>query len=346
MNEILYYPGFQINNEEWLKFALLYLKDVNTIVPPEADDYLSDTHRYLLGTTDLLNSYRPTYEEIRKSTEDAVWAISRDLENPVKMFGVLGPINIIDYWRQPQNHNFELFQSKFSYQFEEFCRDYGFASFSANGIRIPYQLGIIYMSILAHNIGDYNDMAVITDLEDARKLRSINDKMWKYNKRFEEIKVIKKLISLEIPCGLQDIPLREIVKLRNKNGFQKKLKAFQAAVNELTSIPNNNFTEQSIYEIKRNISFAKESLKSEIVDIGLALSTTILGVHLVFSNNGSDLELLKEMLGLGAIANGIPQVYDKLHRNWDRSLATRYLTDIKNLDRSQAGLRRNLSNIF
>ena len=25
MNELLYYPGFEIKNEKWLKFALLYL---------------------------------------------------------------------------------------------------------------------------------------------------------------------------------------------------------------------------------------------------------------------------------------------------------------------------------
>lgn len=346
MNEILYYPGFQINNEEWLKFALLYLKDVNTIVPPEADSFLSGTHRFLLNETDLLNSYRPTYDEIRKSTEDAIWAISRKLVNPVKIFDVLGELNIIDFWRQPQNHNFELFQSKFSYEFEEFCREYGFVSFSENGIMIPYQLGITYMSILAHNIGDYNDMAVITDLEDERKLRSINDKTWKYNKRFEEIKVIKKLISLEIPCGLQDIPLSRIVKLRNNDRFQKKLHEFQSAVNELTNIPNYNFTEQSVYEIKKNISFTKENLKSDIIGLGVDLSTTLLGVQIVLTNAGGNLELLKEMLGFGAIANGLSQVYGKLQRNWNRRLATRYLTDIKNLDRRQAGLRRNPSNIF
>ncbi|MFP9126791.1 hypothetical protein [Niallia sp. BSM11] len=346
MKDIIYYPGFQINDEEWLKFALLYLNDVNTIVPPEADDYLSGIHRFLLNETDLLASYRPTYEEISKSTEDAIWAITRELENPVKMLGILGEINILDFWRQPQNHNFELFQSKFSYEFEDFCRELGFVSFSENGIMIPYQLGISYMSILAHNIGDYNNMDVITDLKEERKLRKINEKTWRYNSRFEEIKIIKKLISLEVPSGLKDIPLSKIVKLRNNINFQRKLKEFQLAVNELSNIPNSKFTEQSIFEIKRNISNTKESLLSDIIELGTALSTTILGIHIALTNNGGNLELLNETLGLGAVYTGLPQIYSKIKTNRSRSLATRYLTDIQNLDKRQAGIRRNLRSIL
>ncbi|WP_163071119.1 hypothetical protein [Priestia flexa] len=345
MQEIIYYPGFQINNEEWLKFALLYLKDVNTIVPLEADCFLSDTHRFLLDETNLLNSYRPTYDDITKSTEDAVWVISRELENPVKMFGVLGEINIIDFWRQPQNQNFELFQSKFSNGFEEFCQERGFAHRSNNGIKIPYQLGITYMSILAHNIGDYNDMSVITDLAEERQLRKINEKTWKYNKRFEEVKAIQKLISLEVPNGLEEIPLKWIVELRNKDGFQKKLQEFQLAVSELSNMPNKNLTEQSVYEIKQNILSTKESLKSDIIQLGASLSATILGVQIVLSDGGGNPELIKELLGVGAVAN-VPMIYSKVKRNWDRRLATRYLTDIKRLNRRQAGLRRNISYTF
>nr|WP_088327828.1 hypothetical protein [Bacillus cereus] len=345
MNEIIYYPGFQINDEEWLKFALLYLNEVNTIVPPEADDYLTGAHRFLLGETNLLNLYRPDYEEITKSTEDAIWAISKEFEKPVKMFGVLGEINIIDFWRQPQNQNFELFQSKYGFGFEDFCREWGFAHRSEHGIKIPYQLGIIYMSILAHNIGDYKNMSVITDLTEERQLRKINEKTWKYNKQFEEIKVIKNLISLEIPNGLEHIPLEKIVELRNKDSFQRKLQEFQLAVSELSNMPNQNLTKQSVYEIRQNILSVKEDLKSDIIQLGAALSATILGVHIVLNDGGGNVELIKELLGVGVLANA-PMIYSKAKRNWNRSLATRYLTDIRKLDRRQAGLRRNISNTF
>jgi hypothetical protein len=332
MNNLLYYPGFQINNEEWLKFALLYLKDVNTIVPPEADDYLGATHRFLLAETDLLNSYRPTYEEVSKSTADAVSAISKELKNPVKVFGVLGEIDINDFWRQPYNHNFELFQSKFSYEFEDFCRERGFFSRSENGIMIPYQLGIMYMSFLAHNIGEHNNMAVITDLEEEKKLSSINENAWKYNKKFEEIKFIKKLIELQIPGDLNDIPLRSIVKLRNKNSFQRKLREFHLAVNDLVNL-NSNFTEQSLDEVRRSISLTKESLIGDILDLATSLSATTIAVHTVLSNDVGNIERVQEILGYGVLAGTVPQIKDKIQGNWRRSLATRYLTDIKKLKR-------------
>lgn len=345
MNKIIYYPGFQINDEEWLKFALLYLNDVNTIVPPEADNYLSDTHQFLLQETDLLYPYRPTYEDITKSTEDAIWSISRELENPVRIFGVLGELNIVDFWRQRQNQNYELFKSKFSYGFEEFCQRWGFAHSSENGIKIPYQLGVTYMAVLAHNIGDYNDMSVITDLKEERQLRKINEKTWRYNKKFEEIKAIQKLISLEVPNGLESIPLKKIVELRNKDSFQKKLKQFQLAVSELSNISNENLTEQTIYQIKQHILSSKEELRSDIIQLGASLSATILGVQIALSDGGGNSELIKEFLGAGALAS-VPMIYGKVKRNWNKGLATRYLTDIKKLDKRQAGLRRNINYTF
>jgi hypothetical protein len=345
VNGMIYYPGFQINNEEWLKFALLYLNDVNTIVPYEADNYLSDTHKYLLNGTDLLNSYRPTYDEITKSTEDAIWTITRELKNPTRIFGVLGEVNIIDFWRQPQNQNFELFHSKFSYGFEEFCQEYGFFHSSKNGIMIPYQLGISYMSILAHNIGDYHEMSVITDLEEERQLRKINDKTWKYNRQFEDIKAVKQLISLEIPSRLEDIPLKKIVELRNKEGFQRKLQEFQKAINELSNITGNKITELDVYDIKQKISQSKENISSDIIQLGAALTGTVLGINMILNDGGGNLGMLKELLGVGIVSN-VPLIYGKFNRNRERKFANRYLTDIKKLGTQQSGMKRTLSSIF
>ena len=37
MEELIYYPGFEVSNEDWLKFALLYLDKLNPIIPESGE---------------------------------------------------------------------------------------------------------------------------------------------------------------------------------------------------------------------------------------------------------------------------------------------------------------------
>ncbi len=46
MTPLVYYPGFEPADENWLKFALLYLERVTPIIPESADIWLSDDFRY------------------------------------------------------------------------------------------------------------------------------------------------------------------------------------------------------------------------------------------------------------------------------------------------------------
>ena len=42
MNNSIYYPNFEIENENWLKFALLYVDTFRPIIPDERKNELSD----------------------------------------------------------------------------------------------------------------------------------------------------------------------------------------------------------------------------------------------------------------------------------------------------------------
>ncbi|MFB0831885.1 hypothetical protein ACEU2D_20080 [Brevibacillus laterosporus] len=342
MAELLYYPGFEIEDEEWLKFALLYLNKVDTIVPYQADNLLSDQYKFLIRETNLLDKYRPNYDEAGKSTMDVINIISKYLANPIQYFGILGKVNILDFWRERRNQDFELFQNKFSYYFEQFCRENGLSHDTVNGIKIPRQLGLIYMSILAHNIGDRNGISVITDMEEQRQLSKINEQTWRYNKRLKEIKAVRKLIELRLPVDLKQIPIKDIIRLRNQESYQRKLKAFHAAVSEFSSLPNKKLTEHSYYEIESHIKYTKEDLKADIINFSMTTSAAILGVSIVLSDNGSGIEFSKEVLGIETAIGGALPIYRKLGS--DRRLAARYLTDLKVLGRNSRW--RNVSRLF
>ena len=77
MRSLIYFPGFEPSNVNWLKFALLYLDKVEPIVPESADIQLTDTFCDLRMHTDLIELYRPAYEEGDRATADAIEQVER-----------------------------------------------------------------------------------------------------------------------------------------------------------------------------------------------------------------------------------------------------------------------------
>lgn len=331
MTDFLYYPGFEIDDEEWLKFALLYMREVQTIVPYEADGYLSTKHNYLKDSTNLLVSYRPTYDEGKKSTNDAIDIIRNIINNPIRHLRNLDRFNILDFWRQRQNQNTELFTTKFSSELVEFFDEYGLCHETYNGIKLPKQLGLIHMSVLAHNIGDHRGMSVITDIKEQRQISKINNQAWRYNPGFEELKAMKKLIGLKLPVNLREIPLEEIINLRNKQSFQNKLNAFHTVLSDFTNTPGQKLTESNCKQIEEYLKVSIFDLTADITDFATSTVATALGVWLVYSSKGDNLELAKEFLGFGTTMGGAIQVYGKIQTTRKKYLAARYFTDLKKL---------------
>ncbi len=62
MHRLLYYPNFEIQDQNLLKFALLYIDEIRPIIPENARESLSDPMRNILRNTELINPYSPNYE--------------------------------------------------------------------------------------------------------------------------------------------------------------------------------------------------------------------------------------------------------------------------------------------
>ena len=63
MREI-YYPSFEINDEKWLKHAILYKDNVTTIVPKYFQKNLSDEYKEIYFQSDLLSFYDLSQDDI------------------------------------------------------------------------------------------------------------------------------------------------------------------------------------------------------------------------------------------------------------------------------------------
>jgi hypothetical protein len=62
MKKLIYYPSFEIHDQTWLKFALLYFDQLQPIVPFDGDRYISNETRNILDSTDLIKFCRPDFE--------------------------------------------------------------------------------------------------------------------------------------------------------------------------------------------------------------------------------------------------------------------------------------------
>lgn len=327
MNDLLYYPGFEIEDQRWLKFALLYLERVSTIVPLGGDQYVSRQYEDIENKTNLLKRCRPELVESQKSSVEAIEVIEKYFRDPIKYFRILGRIDVVNYWRNSSNQNLELFFSKFSYDFERFCLDSGLAHRTDNGIRLPHQIGLIYMAILAHNIGERRNNSIISDIKEHNMISTVNQNTWRYNKRFNELKAVKKIIELNLPRNIDSISIDEVIELRNKQSYQKKLTAFRQAVTKLNDDNDGYLNESNFRNIISEIEEAKSDLTDEVTNFCSTLLQVGLGVYLTIGPNIENFELIKELAGIGFLATGSKKLI-KTFTNEER-YASQYLTQIR-----------------
>lgn len=86
MKELLYYPGFEVKDETWLKFALLYLDHISPIIPyihaPE-ESYLTPTFMNVKEHSDLIRIKRPLPDDMDVAYGLALKNLEVELEKKV-----------------------------------------------------------------------------------------------------------------------------------------------------------------------------------------------------------------------------------------------------------------------
>ena len=224
MREMIYYPGFEVKDETWLKFALLYLDCIRPIIPytiaPE-EEYISDTFLKIMGETDLVRPYRPDFNEGMCASELACTEFERYLQHPeryARFFGQPYASRLIDKWKLPQYQDCTLFEGKYSYEFFRFCIENQIASPCIEGIRISNDLAYVYMSFLADVVSRNNEMEMITDEKRYTQMLLKNPQLTSSSRRAYE-HTVKNELTLALPDHLSEIPIQEIIDLRKDKDF-------------------------------------------------------------------------------------------------------------------------------
>lgn len=299
MKEVIYYPGFEVRSDEWLKFALLYIDHLDPIIPESGDKYLGALSKKLGDETDLIIPHRPDKHEGIMATLDAIELVDQMLQSPKHYSTSLGESDFVNTWKEPKNHNFTIFEKKYNRDWEHFCISNGLGQHCHEGIRVARNLGLIYMSFLAHIISESRGIPPITDHPRMDDISVVTRKTTTSDTK--KLNIAKSVLKLKIPAKLKNISIDKIIKFRNESDFSRRLHAFHEELSSWISDVENGKAEGDFYQT-RGTAFSEFS--DEFVKLGAEISTFGLGIWLLLSDPAINASYIKEICAGTALTIG------------------------------------------
>jgi hypothetical protein len=325
MKNLIYYPNFESRDLEWLKFALVYLENFSPIIPDTGEIFLSDLFKRLQRETDLLKKHKPEYEEGDRATRKAIKYVSDVLENPNSYANELNSANIVREWQNPEKQSYTLFQEKFIEEWKWFCMGHKLAQESIFGVQISKSLGELYMTFLAQEVAYEHEASPITDKNYLDKLSiAIRTKDVTNDNK---ILVAKNIIEHQLPLDFKNLTIEQVIKLRNKNGFSIKQRAFQNELNNMyEKVGKAIDPEKFIQDYKRTM----KEWTLELAQYGVGIVATGISAYILLNNDmATDPEYLKQILEAGIVLLGGVSIVKNMNKNTDRKYCRQYLTELK-----------------
>ena len=286
----LYYPSFEITDEKWLKYAILYKENVSTIVPIYYRKGLSDSFKTVKRSTDLLDFYDVSREnfEILVETANIVLQYLADIKKRPQSYKVQS------YWKKFDNldeilmygdRNYTLVNQKVNHIFESRLIEMNYAKKVNDGIKVHYILGYFYMSILAYKItGTENDLVATTDINVANiNKRIFNDYLpvMRTPQDYFERDTVKQLIINQSMPKLEELSIEKAIEIRNKRSYRKNLSSFNKVIENIINIDSEH--DLDLKEIDRQLTFYSDEMagirRDTLRDVGLVIVECALSLY-------------------------------------------------------------------
>lgn len=331
MRTVLYYPGFEVADEAWLKFALLYLDKLRPIVPYAGDQYFSERFRSVIDSTDLVEPFRPAYGVAARGTLDAIETCERILARPDDFRGIFKYDNVVEAWRHVPNHTNTVFRAKYTGAWEEFILANNLGRRVPEGVAVSKHLALVYMTLLAQAVSGEQEIPSITDRPEVDAFGIFLSRTTPPGPK--SFHIARSVINVTVPANLTSIALGDIIAFRNKPGFKEKLHAFHERIQDYSrSIEDGTAT--SDFKSSQG-SFWKE-FSDEIASVGVGVIPVALSIWLLIdSARANSAEYVKELSAAGAVATAtVIAVRNALKHTKVKRFTRKYLVDIQALGRA------------
>jgi hypothetical protein len=215
MENLVYFPTFEPPTPNWLKFALLYVDNFNPIIPDSGRMQLSTDYQRVINETDLIEPYRPSYDQGDRASIKAIEFIDKVSSSPYRFTNLFNRANIIRTISNPQNRLFKIFGEKFSMSWEDYCLQNNYGERTNGGILVTEELAFIFMTFLAEEIAFEEGKSIITD-------NNTFDNFLNYRRTiprpiFDKQNFAQGVLSLTVPRNISTIPIVNLIRFRNAN---------------------------------------------------------------------------------------------------------------------------------
>jgi hypothetical protein len=328
MRKVIYYPTFEIENENWLKFALLYLDKLCPIIPEAAERYLSDQFKKLCIETDLIQIHRPNYDDGYPATLDAIDHVEKILKNPDRYKSIFQTSDIVKKWQDPNRQKAVLFEEKYTIIWKDFCYENKLCKQTDQGLVVADDLAYLYMTLLAQTIADAKGISPITDsptLDRFAIFTRCSDPA-----DIKTVKTAQAVIELNLPANLSEISVDSIIKYRKRQGFKERMASFHK---ELDKFMANTEEGKNPGDFTKELGNVWSDYRDDIIRVGTGVATFSLGVWLFIESGANEpLKIMKEVAGgLSLIIGSTISIKNNWKHTLTKKCARKYLTDLKRL---------------
>ncbi|KHN54936.1 hypothetical protein [Aeromonas hydrophila] len=242
MKTYIYYPGMEVRDELWLKFALLYLERLAFVFTVSEKSGLTALLQTLEQETDLL-AERPDAVFFAAITPQLESQLSSLLAPDFVRHKVFGNKELIGRWRTPANHDCFCPAQAGLERLHGFCLAHGFASQEEGGFRMARRFANLLSMRLAREWALANEGALITDHDYLDRLLHLLESRY-HNRGGQDCFHLE--IPLQVPTHLSDIPFEELIALRSRSGFRQQLAEFNQALDALLAMLGSGYAEPAV----------------------------------------------------------------------------------------------------
>ncbi|MDD9229926.1 hypothetical protein PVL97_09775 [Aeromonas hydrophila] len=242
MKTYIYYPGMEVRDELWLKFALLYLERLAFVFTVSEKSGLTALLQTLEQETDLL-AERPDAAFFAAITPQLESQLSSLLAPDFVRHKVFGNKELIGRWRTPANHDCFCPAQAGLERLHGFCLAHGFASREEGGFRMARRFANLLSMRLAREWALANEGALITDHDYLDRLLHLLESRY-HNRGGQDCFHLE--IPLQVPTHLVDISFAELIALRSRSGFRQQLAEFNQALDALLAMLGSGYAEPAV----------------------------------------------------------------------------------------------------
>ena len=328
MKDLIYYPTFEPQDLNWIKYALIYIDKFSPIIPDSGMTELSDLYWRINDNTNLIESLTPKWQHGDVASTKAIKEIDFIQRYPEQFRDKLNNVNIIRTWTDRNQQRFKLYEEKFNIPFKYFCLENNLAHECSGGIKMAKELAHLFMTYLADEIA-FNEQA--TPITDNPKLDLLSTYIrTKDIKNEARIEAVNTLIDQHLPEKIENIDFDRLIEFRKDSGIEELRLKFNKALDKFyEAIENNNDISVFINDLE-NIN------KDLIKEIGLFFGGLIsigLGGLIIYNNpNSTDLETIKQITeGTIFTVGGLVGINHSWKLNNDRRKARKFLTKLETI---------------